>query len=82
MDIERSQPDNHENETMIQNVAISFSKSMSSLPAEPGYRAFAGYLRGAGRTEKGYDGDAFIQSEAADLIFRDLYYDVGVKRSS
>ena len=74
MDIERSQPDNHENETMIQNVTMSFSKPTSSLPTEPGYRAFAGYLRGAGRTEKGYDGDAFIQSEAADLIFRDLYY--------
>ncbi|MBO4471312.1 MAG: DUF2271 domain-containing protein, partial [Clostridia bacterium] len=41
MDIERSQPDNHENETMIQNVTMSFSKPTSSLPTEPGYRAFA-----------------------------------------
>ena len=45
-----------------------------TLPTEPGYSAFAGYLRGAGRSEKSYDGNAFIQSEAASIIFRDLYY--------
>ena len=44
------------------------------LPTEPGYNFFAGYLRGAGRAEKGYDGNAFVQSEAAELIFSDLYY--------
>ncbi|MBQ6660945.1 MAG: hypothetical protein IJM57_05905 [Lachnospiraceae bacterium] len=43
-------------------------------PREPGYNAFSGYLRGAGRAEKGYDGEAFINSEAADKIFRGLYY--------
>ena len=43
-------------------------------PSEPGYSFFAGYLRGAGRSEKGYDGDAFVKSEAAERIFSDLYY--------
>ena len=45
-----------------------------ALPTEPGYGFFAGYLRGAGRAEKGYDGNAFVQSEAAERIFSDLYY--------
>lgn len=43
------------------------------LPSEPGRSVFSGYLRGAGRTAD-YDGEAFVRSEAADLIFRDLYY--------
>ena len=44
------------------------------LPSEPGYNFFSGYLKGAGRAEKGYNGEEFIHSEAADKIFRDLYY--------
>lgn len=47
---------------------------IQKLPSEPGYRAFSSYLKGAGRTEKGYDGDAFIHSEAANQIYQDLYY--------
>ena len=43
------------------------------LPSEPGRSVFSGYLRGASRTAD-YDGEAFVRSEAADLIFRDLYY--------
>ena len=43
------------------------------LPSEPGRSVFAGYLRGAGRTAD-YDAEDFVRSEAADLIFRDLYY--------
>ncbi|MBR1383502.1 MAG: hypothetical protein IJ555_06800 [Ruminococcus sp.] len=39
-------------------------------PRDPGYNAFSGYLRGAGKVEKGYDGEAFINSEAVDEVGR------------
>ena len=60
--------------TAAETGSSHISADTVDLPSQPGYNAFSGYLRGAGRAEKNYNGDDFIHSEAAEQIYKDLYY--------
>ena len=55
-------------------IAAMLLTSVSALATDPAYDAFSGYLMGSGREAKLYKGEEFIESEAANMLYEDLYF--------
>ena len=47
---------------------------VSALAADPVFDAFSGYLAGSGREAKLYKPTEFIETEAANMLYEDLYW--------